>query len=408
MVSSHRPDLPPAIILSASTNGLGVARGLHRAGVPIIAVTLDDQQPILSSRLPQRKIIVAGADEDARLLEAVLGLGDGRGRPVIIPTSDKFVDFMMRHRALLARDFDFCIPSDQLAETLNDKVSETEIVESIGMPMPRTARSFPAMPEGLVAALGLPIIIKPRSFRTLSYLQTKNVILKTLDEVREFYRTRAEIFDKLIAQEVIPGKDDALWFCSFAFNRDSELVGFFVSQKLRMSPPHFGVSTYSVSASRPEIVEPLRRLGKRLGYVGVGNVEFKFDSRDGKYKYIETNPRLPLSNYLDTVCGVNNAYNAYRLARGETVLPPREFKQRDGVMYLSLFEDAYARLKDGEGALRIASHYLSNAGHKHAGAYFTWGDPMPGLVAGYRDGSRVLASVLRKARGLASRQEASK
>jgi predicted ATP-grasp superfamily ATP-dependent carboligase len=407
MASPYRPDLPPAIILSASTNGLGVARGLHRAGVPIIAVALDGRQPILLSRLPKRKIVV-GTDEDTRLLEAILGLRDDGGRAVIIPTSDKFVDFMMRHRALLARDFDFCIPSDQLAEDLNDKVTETEIVESIGMPMPRTARSFPTTPEQLVAALGLPIIVKPRSFRTLSFLQTKNVILQTLDEVRAFYRTRAGIFDKLIAQEVIPGKDEALWFCSFAFNRDSELVGFFVSQKLRMSPPHFGVSTYAISASRPEIIEPLRRLGKRLGYVGVGNVEFKFDSRDGKYKYIETNPRLPLSNYLDTVCGVNNAYNAYRLGRGEAVPPPREFKQRDGVLYLSLFEDFYARLKDGEGALRIFGHYLSNAGHKHAGAYFAWGDPMPGLVAGYRDCSRVLASVVRKARALASRQEALK
>jgi predicted ATP-grasp superfamily ATP-dependent carboligase len=395
MRSSNRPDLPPAIILSASTNGLGVTRGLHRAGVPVIAVALDDRQPILLSRLPQRKIVVRGADDDDRpLLEALRGL---RGnRPVIIPTSDKFVAFMSRHRASLAEDFDFCIPSDELAETLNDKVPETEIAEDIGMPMPRTVRHFPTRAEELVEALGLPIIIKPRSFRTLSFLKTKNVILTTPEEVRDFYVTRGDIFDKLIAQEVIPGGDDALWFCSFAFNRDSELVGFFVSQKLRMAPAHFGVSTYSVSASRPEIIEPLRRLGKRLNYVGVGNVEFKYDSRDGKYKYIETNPRLSLSNYLDTVSGVNNAFNAYRLARGEKVLPPAEFKQRDGVMYLSLFDDAYTRLKDGESGWRIAAHYLSNAGRKHAGAYFAWYDPMPGVVAGYRDGARVLASVFRK------------
>jgi predicted ATP-grasp superfamily ATP-dependent carboligase len=152
-----------------------------------------------------------------------------------------------------------------------------------------------------------------------------------------------------------------------------------VKRKIRMSPPHFGVCSFAVSASNSEVLELTARLGSRLGYTGHVSLEFKWDHRDGLYKYIELNPRLPASVALDEASGVPTVWNTYRVALGEDVEPVAS-RQRDGVIYLMPLDDAYNRLKDGERLGAILAHYLAWSLHRRVGPHFAWHDPLPGLV----------------------------
>jgi len=381
----------PAVILAASTNGLGAVRSLYSAGIPVIVVVASHEEPALLSRLPVQKVIAGPKDED--LLRALHGLAGPR--PVLIPTSDRYVAFMSQHRQQLADSFDFCLPADELAALLIDKASETELIEKLGIPLPLTVRDLPPTAVELAGLLGFPVIVKPRSFAYLATLGKKNVVLGNLAELTLFYEEHLPILPFLLAQQVIPGGDENLWVCNCSIGRSHEVLAAFTFRRLRTAPSHYGVTSYAVSEDNAVVKEQVRRLVAGLRYLGPAMVEFKYDPRDGLYKYIELNPRLGLVNFFDTSCGVNNVLNAYLVASG-AAMPSADHRQRDGVMYLCLFEDVYARYKDGEKLFAILGHYLRNALRLHVGAYWVWHDPWPAVAVGYRNVMRVLIAISRK------------
>lgn len=371
---------PTAVVLCAGRGGLGAVRALHKHGVPTVAIAFDPQDPVLDSRIPIRKLCLPAEPPEVfeDHLRAVLREPQDR-RQALIPTSDQASSFIRKYRDELAADFGFCLPDGRLVDALNDKAEETRLIASLGIPVPRTAQPLPTSCSELERIVGLPVIVKPRSFEHKHRLSRKNVVLRTRGELEAFYESHGDALDVLIAQEVVPGADDTLWLCSGTFNRRHEFVEGLVKRKIRMSPPHFGVCSFAVSASNPEVLELTARLGSRLRYTGHVSVEFKWDHRERLYKYIELNPRLPASVALDEASGVPTVWNTYRVALGEDVeaVAPR---QRDGVVYLMPLDDAYNRLKDGESLGAILRHYLAWGLHKRVGPHFAWNDPWPGIV----------------------------
>ncbi|MBK9261317.1 MAG: hypothetical protein IPM54_16125 [Polyangiaceae bacterium] len=388
---------PAAVILAAGPNGLGAARSLARARIPTIAVAIDPAEPILWSRLPAETLLIETdlATDDA-LMRSLESLGDARH--VLLPTSDKFVSFVMRNEATLSQWFEVCVPPPRLGEALIDKAAETKLIADIGLPLPKTLAPLPDDPRDLVDALGLPILVKPTSFRA-NHVIGKNRLLQSDAHVASLYEDTHGQRAHFLAQEVIPGPDDHLWVCNCTFDAQSELVAAFTFRRLRLSPSHFGVTSYAISERNLEVVQLVRRLGRELRYVGPAMVEFKRDPRDGVYKYIELNPRLGMCNAFDSACGVNNALAAFHVARGEAPPARAMGSQREGVIYASLFDDVYHRLKDGERAADVLRDYVAGARRPHVFAYFAWRDPAPGLVMGYRNARSLSRSVALRAGG---------
>jgi D-aspartate ligase len=373
------PSLLPAVILGEGTNALGAIRSLASAGIPTILVAHNGGEIALHSRLPIRKVTVAGGgDHEVATLAALDSLA--LTEAVLIPTSDYFVSFIVRHRERLARHFQFSVPTDELAAALIDKALETKLVSDAGIPLPATLQHLPDSPSAFLKALPGPAIIKPRSFREMARLKKKNVVVRSAAEVESFYRDYGDQLDGLIAQDIIPGGDETIWVCNTTFNADGRMVAAFTFRRLRLSPPHYGVTTYAESIANPDVLRWSAMLGERIRYAGPAMIEFKQDQRDQIYKYIEINPRIGMCNIFDTRCGVNNVHLAYRLARGEH-LEPQPIGQREGVMYLNLFNDLYSRRLDGESPLAIAQHYTSHALRRHVFAIWDWRDPAPALHA---------------------------
>jgi D-aspartate ligase len=381
----------PALILGAGANGLGAVRGLARKGVEVGVIANEADEPALPSRhLKWRYVLRKEQDRD----QALLGVLDRAPSPaVLVPTSDLFVDFLVRHRTTLEQRFQFCLPNDALANLLIDKATETRRVAEIGIPLPHTVEDLSAGPGALLRDLRLPIIVKPRRFDCLEALGRKNVVLADAAATEKFYREYRGHWDALIAQEVIPGPDDTLWVCNASFNPGGELAEAFSFQRLRLTPAHYGVTSYAISRVNRDVIASTARLGRELSYTGPAMVEFKYDSRDGQYKYIEINPRIGLCNLFDTECGVNNVYNSYLLATGNRLAVVPEPHQREGVIYVRLVDDLHSRWKDGESPAAIARHYMSNLARPHVFAFWSWSDPSPGLRLLARDLGRVFSRV---------------
>ena len=373
-------ELPPAVILAHGPVVLGAARSLGRRGVPVIAAAFGEDEPVVGSRWPVRTYVLSPGppeEKERQLLEMLLPMG-GSG-PALLCTSDRMVAFMSRNREILAKaGFRFLIPPDELIRALNDKVQETQLIGSLGFPLPRTLYALPPTAAGLEAELGLPVILKPRSFVEAAVVPPKTVILRSRTAIERFYADRAELLPLCVAQEVIPGEDGASWVCSCTFGPSSELLDCAIKRKIRMAPAHFGPSTIAVSACNAEVHELTRRIGKALGYAGHAGVEFRRDSRDGLYKYIEINPRIPANVEFDDACGVPTVWNTYLVCLGRPAAASGS-RQREGVVYVDLLEDIYARLVDREPLVSITRHHLALLRQRRSGQYFAWDDPLPGI-----------------------------
>jgi len=382
-----------AVVLAADANGLGAIRSLGRRGLRIASIGHSSADVSLHSRYPRRKYSLTATTSNERenqlldILERVPG-----SDIVLIPTSDWFVTIIAKHQRELKRRFNFCIPAGDIAELLIDKARETKRVSEI-IPLPKTVQEIPGTPEELLSSLSLPIIIKPRSHKHM-VLGKKNLQLFSKSDVEAFYRNFGDVRERVIGQEIIQGDDSLQCVCNCFFDDNSDLLQAFTFRRLRLSPSHYGVTSYAVSGYNKEVVEKSAKLGKKLGYVGPAMVEFKLDRRDGQYKYIELNPRLGMCNYFDTSCGVDNVYATYLLAKGQRPVPSNGMKS--GVVFLSLYEDVYSRRNDGEKPIEILKDYISHAGKRHVFVYFTWRDPMPAIIHGWKQSKAVTKSLTRK------------
>ena len=383
---------PWAVVLSSDAVGLGAVRSLHAGGVPTIVVMLDPWEPVRASRYGHKILVPKSNDVAAAVLDVLSGI-DREPRPVLIPTSDLLAHIVAKHRAQLDKRFRCCIPPDAAINIALDKARDTRLLEGTEIPFPKTVQELPASPAELVRRLELPLIVKPRTYVDKDGLGWRNVVIRSLADAEEFYRTSGAVFGRVIAQELIPGPDDALWECICLFDGASELARAFTFRKLATMPAHYGATSRAVSERSEALLELAAAVGKRFEYVGVADIDVKYDARDGRFKYLELNPRLGMCHYFGTRCGVNLTLDAYRLMCGADL--PVGAPQTDGATFLAVLEETGGRLNDGDSVLAVLRGLVQALLRRPVGAYFTWDDIWPGPFAVLRIAYRLLARMWR-------------
>lgn len=374
----------PAVVLSHGPGGLGTVRSLARRGVDVTAVAYDHSDPVLRSRYPVRKHVLKGeaaAEKDEHILDLLGRLPEEGG--VLLWTSDQVVSLVSRNQLELRKKYRFVLPPEDLAEALNDKRSETALIESLGFPLPKTAQVLPADPAELSRNLRYPIIFKPHSFAAKTIFPEKMAVVANWEELEQFYQEWSLAIPLLLAQEVIPGPDSNSWVCSGTFDRESNLLDCLVRQKLRTIPPHFGTSTYSISQVNHDILDLARNLGKALNYVGHAGIEYRWDERDRVFKYIEMNPRIGGEIGFDEACGLPTVWNTYCVSLGKTPAQSGAI-QKEGIFFVDADRDIQSMRTDGVPLLLILATHFILLFRRTSGLWFRWYDPMPGVFVALR------------------------
>ncbi len=382
-----------AIVLGSGPNALGVIRSLDADGIQSIVVTDDLEGPATQSCHPTQ-IIETSLSSASELYEAIRPFS--RLRFVLIPTADSHVDLIQSDRALFDSAFEVLAAPPEITQRLLDKAEETLWVSEAGIDLPETIQILPDSPSALLAQMPLPILIKPRSFDHFDCLGgLKNVLIKTEAEMESFYFNYGEHRAGLIAQEVIPGDETNLWVANCVFDASGDMVQAFSFNRLATAPARYGVTSLAVSVENAAVKKACRTLGHRLNLVGPVMIEFKRDPRDGRFKYIELNPRVGLCNIFDTRCGINNVALACRLAIGQP-LPAKPPSQREGVMFHSLYDDTYARLADGCSIWEVILAWRVGILRRRIGLYWDHRDPRPGLYMLRQNLKAFIASGMRR------------
>ena len=359
-------------MLARGLNGLGMVRSLGMESVPVCFLQTEESADIIKSKYVDC-IVKANSSDPEDILDALRKVPEEYG--VLIAGSDYFIDLLMANKEELGERFKFILPKDSIVQMLNDKKFEVVTMGQHDVPVPTAYTEL----DGFTPSEDqLPLIIKPRTYEYFEELGKKNVIVNTLGEYKSFTDEFAGRLDHYIAQDIVVGDDENLWVCNCTFDHDSNLLQAFVFNRIRTYPAHYGVTSFARSKYNAEIESIVAKLGRALAYVGPAMVEFKLDDKDGKFKYIEINPRIGMCNIFDTKCGINNVYATYCLALdipfGEGVS-----KQTDEVYYLCFYDDMKTRIKDGESLINILSSYANIIFKKKVFAYWTWDDMKPGM-----------------------------
>lgn len=372
------------VVLGVSETGLAAMRLLARQGVRCWGVDAGTAHPGFSSRYCQRRICVSPAVSAPELGDVLLKIARERDeRPVLLPTSDRFVRLASAVRADLDAWFHVALPPPRVVDDLLDKERFAASAEQNGLRSPRTAAVSGA--RGLSAAarkVGFPAIVKPRASDLRPEGLPKAQLVRDEAQLGAFVdRHRASMEGALVIQEYIPGTDVQHISVAVAMDSHARPVASFVARKRRQGNHGAGVGTFVESYRDDEAESVARRFLTQIGYVGVGEVELKRHGSTGELFAIEVNPRLWSQIMLPAALGLDFALLAHRIALGQA--PAREIPSpRDDAAWQDLMADLYWTFRrDGyfwRGDVS-AARWLVQSITSCARPFLDLRDPMPAM-----------------------------
>lgn len=369
-----------AIIIGGDFQGLGILRSLSQKSVPTCLI--DNEICIARfSRHREKFFRCPSIDDEKAFLDFLQGLieKENLGGWTVFPTNDETVCFLSKHKSVLEEHLCIPTPSWKVTKYLYDKRLTYRLAGNLGIPVPRTW--YPqSLEEVIQLEAPFPLIIKP-AIKDRFYPETKSKVILANNEAElvQAYKKASSIIDssEIMIQDVIPGGPDNLFsFCSLFKN--GEVLARLVARRPRQHPMDFGhASTFVETVSIPELEELGIKLLDAVGYYGLSEVEFKYDSRDGKFKLLEANPRTWGWHTLGLIAGVNFPYLLFQDLTGQNTSANSYKKDVKWVRMLTDFPTAMKEIFKGRMKLRS---YLKSLKGKKELAVFSWRDPLPFVV----------------------------
>jgi predicted ATP-grasp superfamily ATP-dependent carboligase len=291
------PRRRPVLVLGLLPAGLALARSLGRAGVAVHGGVFRANEFGLRSRYLRGRCVATAGDEaarDERMLAYLRGLA-GNGRAVLVPERDEHVEFVLRNWDDVTALADVPLPPDpEAVRRLRRKDVLPRVAAAAGVPAPVT---FLVEDEDSIRAAELlpPFLLKPVEGQEYALrFGNKAVVAGSVEEALVTWRTAHEAGFEMIVQELVPDSHESVYSLFTYIGRAGEPLASVVGRKVRQGPLRFGTSAVFEIRFDPEVLELGLRLLEAAGYRGFAHVEFARDLREGTFKVLEVNTRLPV------------------------------------------------------------------------------------------------------------------
>jgi D-aspartate ligase len=332
--SKAEADWPPAVIAGASQTGVLGVRSLKRRGVRAVCFGSNQKFDGFRSVYGPARLCPNPDHQPEEWVRFMLELAATiPGRPALISASDQFVTAIGAHADVL-RDYYILSPGCHLQGLLADKQTQYDLAAKHGMPMPRTEY---ATGEDQVVRFAkdarFPCLLKPTHFRQWERFPSghplsfqKVAIAQDREQLVELYRLAVAANPLVILQEIIEGHDTDKRVYLACYDARGERVGHAMFRELRCDPVGFGPASISEPVIDPETDAVCDAFLRSIGYVGICEIEMKWDAHDGRVKLIEANPRLSGGGDAAPYAGVDLCWIHYLDLIGRPVAPvaPRD------------------------------------------------------------------------------------
>ncbi len=370
-------ELKPAVVLSTHNIGLGVIRSLGEYGVPIIAIYYQKQDMGYVSKYVKEKLPVPHPEKsEKQFIDMLINCAKRYGNSILIPADDATLVAVSKNKALLENYYIVACSDWEITKRIIDKKYTYELAETLGIPSPKTiVPQNKSEVQEYAKNINYPCLVKPRqSHRYFEVFRRKMLKVDNLEQLVSAYNEACQAGIEVMLQEYIPGDDTVGVNYNSYFQNNKPLVEF-TAQKVRISPPEFGVPAVVVSKHIPEVLIQGRRLLQALGYNGYSCTEFKKDARDGVYKLMEINGRYNRSLLLSLKCGINFPLIEYKHRVMGEIISTNGYK--DGIYWIDSAKDILASIQYRKKAQFSMMQYLKPYFKPHKFAVLDIKDPMP-------------------------------
>ena len=182
----------------------------------------------------------------------------------------------------------------------------------------------------------------------------------------------------VMVQNVVQGPNTNLRTVRAYIDRNGEVHGAIVTQKIRQYPVDFGVGCLNQTVHHQVITELGIRFMKGISYRGIGAVEFKMDPRDGAFKMMELNARVDKQIALFTKAGVNLPWLMYQDLVGMPMDPVVPYA--DGIRWHDFVMDCRAYMTLRSRRETSFKEWVRTWLGAECHPYFDWRDIRPVLV----------------------------
>ena len=323
---------PSVIILDGNQrSALAATRSLGMKGIDVVVGAEKGRSLASSSRFCNKVFSYPSADTDPpAFLRAVLEMAERYVNPVLFPMTDTTVNEILLHRNLFPEDVRIPFSDHHRYDGLSDKENLFRQAKKLAIPMPETLFSSDyTSRDALISEavkMGFPLVVKAAHSRAIlsgKYIASSAVYANNPDEMRTILGIAPFDQARCLVQKRIEGPGVGI----FLLARHGDVLARFAHRRIREKPPSGGVSVLCESIRPPvEALEAATRLISFNDWHGVAMIEFKWDAAENRPKLIEANARFWGSLNLAIQAGVDFPFLLYRLALGERVEGPAEYR----------------------------------------------------------------------------------
>jgi len=363
-------------------SSLGIIRSLGSVGIPVFAAQRNLFIPSGTSRYISGKFLwkTDGKNRD-QFIESMATIAKKLDRPtILVPTDDLSAILIAEHADILAPWFRFARPPATLPRGLANKRKLYDLCQHLGIACPRTV--FPNSREewlDFTKHASLPVVIKviepwlaPRGLKTTIVSERQELMNYCDSQGRQVPPTA------LMIQEMIPSSISEDWFVHGYCDGHSNPVAIFTGIKLRSYPAFAGPTTFARSVRNDALQQQAIELLRAIGYHGIMDLDYRLDSRDGRYNLLDFNPRVGAQFKLFKDADGTDVVRALHMdLTGRT---PRVGPQIEGRTFVAEIQDLLAsRAYWRNGALTIRDWWRSLRQIDET-AWHSSDDPLPFLL----------------------------
>ena len=372
----------PVILLGGRENTVAVTRNLGRLGIPIYVSGRSGCRAMRSrhclSAFPVPPDLPAGEFWKDLLLERLPHKLPGA---VVIANCDESMAFVATHHGELTQKYRLEEFRPDLRRAMLDKLETLKLARAAGVPTPQFWEiRKEADAEALRGEIRFPAMVKPLDTARFAeqFGRKLFIVRRGVDEVVEKVGLCLAHGHSVMVVEMIPGPDDLLSSFNVYRMTNGRLLFGYTKSIVRRWPVNRGGACAHQWEWLPETAEMGRQLFEAVGWLGLGNVEFKRDKRDGKLKIIEVNGRFTAAHRLATQAGLPIDLALYCHLTGQDLPSVHSNDQPLRMWYPLLDLLAFLEMRR-RGELTLLEWLRWLRGQRLVLPYFSLHDPLPWL-----------------------------
>jgi len=287
-----------ALVIGSHVQSLGIVRSLGRSGIKVILLTTTSFSIAKYSKYPTKIYNLNRKLENKKIVKSIITLVINKKIEGcnLYCTEDWIVELVSNYRNLLGKFANLNLPSKKAVNIALDKYKTYSFCISNKIATPNTFL-FNKIEEITAhsSSINFPVIVKPRVMHNFfNKIGKKALLCNNLFDLKKNFSLGSKVVGSrgLIVQEIIPGNFNELYsFCSIS--QKGKVYASLIAKRERQHPIDFGSgTTFARTIINSDIEKESKKIIKKLEYTGPSEIEFKFDAKEKKFKFLEINIRF--------------------------------------------------------------------------------------------------------------------